>query len=65
MRGLLLAAISGLAASRTAAEWKQRSIYQLLTDRFNRGNGDNTICTNLSVFCGGTFKGITDHLDYI
>ena len=49
----------------TKEEWRNRTIYQLLTDRFSRGNGDDSPCNDLSKYCGGTFKGIKDHLDYI
>lgn len=52
-------------ASKTKEEWKTRSIYQLLTDRFARSNGDTSGCNNLSKYCGGTFKGIINNLDYI
>jgi alpha-amylase len=48
------------------AAWKSRTIYQLLTDRFAQTNdGNYAPCTNLSDYCGGTFQGIVNHLDYI
>ena len=47
------------------AEWKKRSVYQVLTDRFARSDTENGACTNLSDYCGGTFKGMENHLDYI
>mmetsp|Transcript_22649 Transcript_22649/g.40779 ORF Transcript_22649/g.40779 Transcript_22649/m.40779 type:complete len:458 (+) Transcript_22649:168-1541(+) len=59
--GLLLVA----AFAKTAQEWKSRTIYQLLTDRFARPNGDTSPCADISNYCGGGFKGIQDHLDYI
>jgi alpha-amylase len=40
-------------------------VYQVLTDRFARSNGDNSVCSNLSDYCGGKWKGITQNLDYI
>ena len=53
----------GFAAVTEAAgteEWKERSVYQLLTDRFYGGhNGD------MHNYLGGTFNGITEKLDYI
>ncbi|KAK2960783.1 putative Alpha-amylase [Blattamonas nauphoetae] len=49
---------------RSAQEWKSRIIYQILTDRFDRTDGRNASC-NLKNYCGGTFKGIQNHLDYI
>jgi len=54
-----------LSYTRTAEEWKTRAIYQILTDRFARTHDDITQCTDLSDYCGGTFKGIERNLDYI
>jgi len=51
--------------SRTAEEWKSRSVYQIITDRFARTNGDATPCSDLGKYCGGSFKGIQNNLDYI
>jgi alpha-amylase len=31
-------------------EWKKRSIYQLLTDRFARDDGQQTACGSLGIF---------------
>ena len=50
--------------TKTKEEWKTRSIYQLLTDRFSRTNGDTSGC-DLHNYCGGTFQGIQNNLDYI
>ena len=52
-------------AHHTKEEWKSRSIYQLLTDRFAQDNKDLKIECNLSNYCGGTFNGILQHIDYI
>jgi alpha-amylase len=65
MKALLLATILALALGASREEWKSRSIYQLLTDRFARSNGDTSGCGNLSNYCGGGWKGIKDNLDYI
>jgi alpha-amylase len=46
-------------------EWKSRTIYQLLTDRFWRDDGNTQPCDDIHKYCGGTFKGIQDKLDYI
>lgn len=51
--------------SKTAEEWKSRSIYQIVTDRFARTNNSDTPCSNFNDYCGGTFKGIQNNLDYI
>lgn len=47
------------------AEWRSRTIYQILTDRFAKTDDNRSPCYNLSNYCGGTFQGITNHLDYI
>lgn len=36
-----------------------------MTDRFSKGNGDTSPCGDLGKYCGGTFKGIEQNLDYI
>ena len=51
--------------SKTAEEWKTRSIYQLMTDRFAKTDDDTTPCKDFLDYCGGTFKGIEKNLDYI
>jgi len=62
---LLLLLCPLLAVSKTAEEWKSRSVYQILTDRFARSDGADHPCTNLGDYCGGTYKGIQNNLDYI
>ena len=61
----ITALIGAVANAGTTAEWKQRSVYQLLTDRFEKSTAGGSACTNLSNYCGGTFKGIQNGLDYI
>jgi len=53
------------ASSRTAEEWKPRSIYQIITDRFAKSDGSSNVCTDLTKYCGGTFQGMINNLDYI
>jgi hypothetical protein len=60
---LALLVTPALAAS--VEQWKGRQIYQLLTDRFARTDGSTQPCADLRQYCGGSFQGITDHLDYI
>ncbi|KAH0378125.1 alpha-amylase, partial [Aureobasidium melanogenum] len=56
--------ISVLAAS--AADWRSKSIYQVLTDRFARPDGSTTApCNPVGKYCGGTYQGIIKQLDYI
>ena len=54
-----------LCASHDKKEWMSRSIYQIITDRFENPDYNNTKCDLRSEFCGGTFKGIISKLDYI
>ena len=37
----------------------------MLTDRFYRSDGSTAPCNDLHKYCGGTFKGIQNQLDYI
>ena len=41
-------------------EWKSRTIYQIITDRFWRTDGSTASCGDIThnKYCGGTFKGI-------
>jgi alpha-amylase len=61
-------ASTALLATSSAAqvdEWKKRAVYQVLTDRFAQDNDGSGACGNLSQYCGGTYKGMINHLDYI
>jgi alpha-amylase len=61
-------ASSALIAATMAADtdaWKERIIYQVLTDRFAQNQGENDGCGDLSNYCGGTWSGIANNLDYI
>ena len=58
----LLAAVSQAADKE---EWKSRSIYQVLTDRFARSDGGTDTCGDLSGYCGGDYQGMIANLDYI
>ena len=62
---LFVAALLAVSEGASPAEWRNRTIYQVLTDRFARGDGSTGGCNDLSTYCGGTFKGIVQHLDYI
>ena len=50
-----------------AATWRGRSIYQLLTDRFALPDGSTTTPCNVAdrAYCGGTWQGVVNQLDYI
>ncbi|KDN37894.1 hypothetical protein RSAG8_09868, partial [Rhizoctonia solani AG-8 WAC10335] len=61
---LLSLATGAFAAS--ASDWQSRSIYQVVTDRFATSDGSGPSCdTGDRKYCGGTYKGITNRLDYI
>ena len=49
----------------TPEEWSSRTIYQLLTDRFSPTVDTTQQCSNWHTYCGGTYQGIINHLDYI
>lgn len=63
------AAAAGLSVARAASpdEWRSRSIYQVLTDRFARGDGstDAPCDTGAKKYCGGNYRGLMSQLDYI
>lgn len=63
---LLITAIETVhAASRD--QWLDRSVYQVVTDRFARSDNSTTASCNagLGDYCGGSFQGIINKLDYI
>lgn len=62
---LTLTVLSPVTFAKTAEEWKTRSVYQIITDRFARTDGSTAKCDDLGKYCGGTFKGIQNNLDYI
>ena len=64
---LLLVALVHLSLQATPSEWRKRSIYQVVTDRFARSDGSNVLgCDDtLGQYCGGSWKGIVKQLDYI
>jgi alpha-amylase len=60
-------AVAQPAWSLGAADWRQQSIYQVMTDRFARTDLSTTARCNTAdaVYCGGTYKGLISKLDYI
>lgn len=57
------------ASGASVDEWRSRSIYQVMTDRF--AWADDAISTfapcqtQLGIYCGGSWRGVMDKLDYI
>lgn len=61
-----LSLVQGTFAA-SAADWRGRSIYQIITDRFALPAGvDGSKCNpGDQTWCGGTWSAITANLDYI
>lgn len=57
--------LSGVSSAADADAWKSRSIYQVMIDRFARTDGSTTAECEMHLFCGGTWKGLMNNLDYI
>lgn len=57
----------GAALAASAADWRSKSIYQVVTDRFARTDGSTTAScdTSAQLYCGGSWQGLIDKLDYI
>ncbi|GIZ44985.1 hypothetical protein CKM354_000816900 [Cercospora kikuchii] len=55
------------ASAATLEDWRSRTIYQVITDRFSRSDGSTTAPCDVvnGRYCGGSWKGITNKLDYI
>lgn len=51
----------------TPDEWRTRSIYQVVTDRFALDDGSTSTACNTTARqrCGGTWRGLQNKLDYI
>lgn len=63
---LLLATFLGAADALTTPQLRERSIYQVVTDRFERADGENAYCDPVERrYCGGGWKGIERRLGYI
>ncbi|KAF9249089.1 CAZyme family GH13 [Penicillium roqueforti] len=65
--GLLITGLISSASAARTVDWKPRSIYQTMTDRFARTDGSLTAPCNTTAgfYCGGTWRGTIDRLDYI
>jgi alpha-amylase len=64
---LALLALVSVTQAASASQWKGRSIYQVLTDRYARTDGSTTAACGAGYlgYCGGTWAGVTSKLDYI
>ncbi|KAL3473155.1 glycoside hydrolase superfamily [Aspergillus californicus] len=63
----VLALLGNVVLALDAAGWRGQSIYFLLTDRFARTDGSTSAPCDVDerIYCGGTWQGIIDQLDYI
>nr|BAW15173.1 alpha-amylase [Pholiota microspora] len=64
---LLLCAGFQSAFAATADQWRGRSIYQIITDRFAAPNGTDPAACQASerTWCGGSWNTIRENLDYV
>ena len=70
---LSLATCATCATAASPSEWRNRTIYQVLVDRFatastsaKAGGGNlSSLGCDLHNYCGGTWKGLEDKLEYI
>lgn len=60
----LVPLFAGLSQAASSDDWAGRSIYQVITDRYHRSSDLDAPC-NITNYCGGTWNGITENLDYI
>ncbi|PYH93620.1 alpha-amylase [Aspergillus ellipticus CBS 707.79] len=64
---LSMAGLGEVVLGLSAAEWRTQSIYFLLTDRFGRADNSTTATCDAGegIYCGGSWQGVINHLDYI
>jgi len=64
---LLFILFTGSAFAATAEQWRGRSIYQLITDRYALSAGASTTQCDpaAQTWCGGTWNSTRENLDYI
>ena len=60
-----LALTSTCTEAATSEAWRDRVVYQILTDRFSAEANPGEACEDLRGFCGGTYKGLVSKLDYL
>jgi hypothetical protein len=58
-------ALLNVAQALSPSGWRAQSIYQVMTDRFARTDGSTTASCDLGNYCGGSWQGLINHLDYI
>lgn len=61
----LLLVFFACTSALSPAQWRSQSIYQVITDRFARTDSSTSASCDLQRYCGGTWQGLIDQLDYI
>lgn len=63
---LSVALFSQVSAALSAAEWREQSIYFLMTDRFGRTDRSTTAHCDptYGLYCGGSWQGIINQVGY-
>ncbi|KAF2020306.1 glycoside hydrolase family 13 protein [Aaosphaeria arxii CBS 175.79] len=66
-QAVVIWAFVSITHAATPEQWRSRSIYQLLTDRYARADRSTTAACNVADgnYCGGSWRGIIEQLDYI
>lgn len=64
MRIFVLATAARLVTGLSVEQWRSLSVYQIMTDRFAKSHPHSTNCA-LESYCGGSWQGISNHLDYV
>ncbi|EME45676.1 glycoside hydrolase family 13 protein [Dothistroma septosporum NZE10] len=64
---MLCCLLGAWSSAATLDDWRTRVVYQVLTDRFSRAHGSTHGECNFvdGRYCGGSWKGISERLDYI
>ncbi|QSZ34496.1 hypothetical protein DSL72_006090 [Monilinia vaccinii-corymbosi] len=65
LRFISLACFTATIAALSAEDWRSQSIYQVVTDRFAHSDNSTTAPCDTNRYCGGTWRGIINNLDYI
>ena len=55
---LLLGVFVSVSSAGTTTQWKERAIFQVLTDRIQKTDGSFAPCDDFSNYCGGEGKEI-------
>ena len=59
----MLLIVIDVSYTANSSQWKSKTIYQILTDRFAQTTDTTEGCNDLNIYCGGRFKGIINHYD--